>query len=120
VPACWFTCVTPGEEPVEVVFWGEDEWGRTVCHAEPPRWGRVSDAIRACDETRDTYCNYARIKHEHEMPATTCEVKESFWSPGSGCLSLTEDVLKRESPGDGALIDVPDDFPDCDVVIEHD
>jgi len=118
VPICKFNCVTPGEESVEVVVWGEDAWGRTVCHAEPPRWRRASDAIRACIETHDAYCNYARIMHEQEMQATTCEISESFFYPG--CFSITEDMLKRESPGDGALITVPEDFPECDVVIEHD
>jgi len=117
VPLCRLSCATPGDESVKLVVWGEDELGRSVCHARPSSFSS-SDAIHACKETLDAYCNFARIKYEKEMLARACELSESFLNPT--CLTLDQDILKRESPGDGALMTLPDNFPECDIVIEHD
>ena len=117
VPICKINCVIPDEESIEVVVWGEDEMGRSVCHTRPSSF-TGSDAVDACNATRDAYCNFARIRQEQEIPASSCELVESYFY--SRCVTLTQDVLARESPGDGALTTLPKDFPKCNVVIDHD
>ena len=118
IPICKLDCVTLSGESVEVIVWGEDELGRTVCHARTSEF-TSPNAQKECNKTHDAFCDFARRKHVQEMPSSACEIAESFLY--SGCVKITQSMLKRESLRDGALIPeiVPKDMPDCDIVIEH-
>jgi hypothetical protein len=118
VPICKINCITPNEEPIEVVTWGEDELGRLVCHARPSSFSG-STAVEVCNETQNAHCEFARIKLEQEMPPRRCELIESF--PYSVCNTVFKYELDGGELHSGSFFfKRPENFPECDVVIEHD
>ena len=117
LPICKISCVNSSTESIDKVVWGEDELGKLICHARPSDFSG-SEANAACIQTQDAHCEFARIKVEKELPTSTCEISES--SLYSVCYTVHEHELERGKLDGGSLGSRPDNFPECDSVIQYD
>ena len=118
VPNCRINCITPSSEPILIHVWGEDEKGDLICQAQPHGFAGMKGEA-ACKRKRNLHCEYAIARIAKEKPDHNCGLDDTIWSPD--CVQVN---VKEYEQRDFAFVSrssvLPNNFPECNVIIEND
>lgn len=118
VPNCRINCITPSSESISIHVWGEDEKGDLICQAQPHGYAGMRGEA-ACKRKRDSHCEYALARIAKEKPDHNCGLDDSIFSPD--CVLVNEKEYEQgEFVAFRGSTNLPDNFPECDVIIEND
>ena len=114
---CRLACTNGDGMVKHVVVWGQDAEGRLVCHSRPHGLSYQHDAVSACRELLDEHCQFAAERIETELSAVNCASDNSF--PYQKCYTVYQYEIERKKLHWDSLVARPDEFPECDMVIDY-